>query len=900
MSSRSRSHTPSICPALVPLLAGLAAAGVPDQGAAAPAPRPDRIEGALDGSVRVVEGGTAHPLARPELDRGRLDGATTLHGVSLLFGLTSAQQEELDGLLTALQDSSSPLYHRWLTPEQYAERFGLTGGDLDRVATWLRSQGLVVEGWSRSRTRISFGGDVARIERAFRTELHWYLVNGERHFANAAALSLPAVLSGVVVGVRRLDDFRPRPRNVRVLRFVPEFTSSISGNHFLSPDDFATIYDVAPLRSAGTDGAGQTIAVVGQTTIRLTDVAAFRAAAGLPAKAPQTVLVPLTGGAALSSADEPEADLDVEWSGAVAPGADVVFVYSGSDPSSSVIDALVHAVDNDLAPIISMSYGACEHDLGSGNALYLRQLAQQASAQGQTISAASGDAGAADCESGTATVATTGLAVDVPASIPEVTGVGGNEFDEGTGTYWSGSNGPGGGSALGYIPEKAWNDSGADGLAAGGGGASTVFSKPPWQAGTGVPADGQRDVPDLSLNASAEHDGYLFCTAGSCVNGYRANDNTLAVVGGTSAGAPAFAGILALIAQHRGGGALGNVNPTLYALAAAAPGAFHDVTTGDNAVPCTVSVATGCATGSIGFAAGRGYDQATGLGSIDAAALAASWPGGSATSIALASSSLVATAGESVTFTATVTSGATGGQPIGGAVRFVADGKALGAPAVVSNGQATLTTSTLPGGAHTVSAAYTGDPDYLASASASLTVTIADYRVETGSSGLTLSPGTSAPVVLTVQALGGFAGTVSLSCSSDAGGPSCSVVPSSVVLDSSATTATATLTVSTTPVQIASTASRPPRRDGFGGPGAAASLLGGALVLASRRRRWSGAMPLLLACCVAGAGCGGHGGSDAAPAVAPGTYVVFVHGASDTASGALARAGSVTVVVEAP
>ena len=120
-----------------------------------------------------------------------------------------------------------------------------------------------------------------------------------------------------------------------------------------------------------------------------------------------------------------------------------------------------------------------------------------------------------------------------------------------------------------------------------------MFSKPSWQAGTGVPNDAARDVPDVSLSASPNHDGFLICSqsffAGktpavtSCTAGFRASDGmSLAAVGGTSVGAPAFAGIVALLNQKTGSHGLGNINPTLYSLAASTPGAFHDITTGDN------------------------------------------------------------------------------------------------------------------------------------------------------------------------------------------------------------------------------------------------------------------------------------------------------------------------------
>ncbi|MBW8869755.1 MAG: hypothetical protein JF563_03125 [Acidobacteriales bacterium] len=203
--------------------------------------------------------------------------------------------------------------------------------------------------------------------------------------------------------------------------------------------------------------------------------------------------------------------------------------------------------------------------------------------------------------------------------------------------YWSGSSSPTSGpSALTYIPEKTWNDAvSSQGFSAGGGGASKMFGKPSWQTGTGVPADGKRDVPDIALNGSNGHDPVLICSQDfftganpqvtSCTNGFRASDQSLSAIGGTSVGAPSFAGILALMNQATGSNGLGNVNPMLYQLAGTS-GVFHVIASGTNNVPCTAGT-TNCPSGttSIGFSAGAGYDQVTGLGSPDVNNLIAAW-----------------------------------------------------------------------------------------------------------------------------------------------------------------------------------------------------------------------------------------------------------------------------------
>jgi len=605
-----------------------------------------RITQSVDTTQMVRLAGSLHALARPEMMQGRLNGNTVIHGVSLTFQRSQAQQDALRKLLAAQHDPSSSQYHKWLTPEQFADRFGLGSNDLAQVRNWLESEGFVVDRVARSRTQISFTGSVARIESVFRTEIDSYVVNGERHFANATDLSIPAALADVILGVRNLDDFHPQPRNtgVRKIPASPNLTSSISGDHYLVPEDFATIYDVTALYGAGFDGTGEKIAVVGDSDITISNIDTFRSLSGLPKNDPTKVLVPNTGTATVPSKDEQvEAYLDLEWSGAVAKNATIIYVYVGNNPNYNVWDALQYSVDHKLAPVISISFGYCEKGLGKTNTLTIQSWAQQANSQGQTISAAVGDAGAADCDGGNVQSATQGLAVDVPAAVPEVTGVGGNEFtgdasSTGTTNYWNGTNDSVYGSALTYIPEEVWNDTSESiakggGLAAGGGGTSIYFSKPSWQAGTGVPDDGHRDVPDLALNASPFHDGFLICVGTdstgnqSCTNGFRDSQNYLDVVGGTSVGAPTFAGILALINQATGSKGLGNVNATLYSLARSAPSTFHDVTSGDNKVPC-VQGSTDCPSGgTIGYGAGAGYDQASGLGSLDVYHVATNWPG---------------------------------------------------------------------------------------------------------------------------------------------------------------------------------------------------------------------------------------------------------------------------------
>jgi subtilase family serine protease len=588
-----------------------------------------RISGRISQHSSVIVAGSAHTQIKAAVDQGELPANTPIEAVSLVLKPSAAQQADLDQLLKDQQDAASSHYHQWLTPAEYAQRFGASADDLAAIQSWLTAQGLTVLDVAPNALSIRFSGSVDQIDKAFATQLRQYRVDGVSHYANATDLAVPTELSGMVQGLRNLSDFRARPRLKHPNAAVPQFTSSISGNHYVAPNDFATIYDLAAVYKKGYTGSGQKIAIVGQSAVLTSDIDAFRSAAGLSTNEPVVTLVPNSGTSTTVDGDEEESDLDLEWSGAIAKDATIEFVYTGNSKNYGVFDALIYAIEHDVAPIVSVSYGDCESDYSASDISTFEGYFKQANAQGQTVITASGDEGAADCDyssTSTVTTATHGLAVDYPASSVYVTSVGGTTFNEGsTTTYWGTSNDSGNGSALSYIPEIAWNDTSTDdGLSASGGGVSTLFAKPSWQVATGVPADGMRDVPDIAFAASPDHDGYLYCSEGSCVSGFRASDQTLTVAGGTSFGAPAFAAVVALLDQASGTtGGLGNVNTKLYTLASGSNTAFHDITGGNNDVPCTVGTPD-CTTGTLGYSASTGYDQVTGLGTLDVSELLAS------------------------------------------------------------------------------------------------------------------------------------------------------------------------------------------------------------------------------------------------------------------------------------
>src|SRR5208283_2080921 len=232
------------------------------------------------------------------------------------------------------------------------------------------------------------------------------------------------------------------------------------GSHAMTPSDFATIYNVNPLYAAGIDGTGVNIAIIGLSEITLSDYRSFRKMFNLSAVDPQMVLVGPSPGTVQGW--DGEGLLDLEWAGAVAPNANLFFVYG-----TNIATVVQAAIDRSVGQVVSTSYGVCELE---ENQLY-RGLAQQANAQGITWLASSGDAGAAGCDYTTAP-AQHGLAVAWPAAFPEVTGVGATQFNGDVSAFWAPSSSATGYAAVSYIPEASWNESVATYPAASGGGAS--------------------------------------------------------------------------------------------------------------------------------------------------------------------------------------------------------------------------------------------------------------------------------------------------------------------------------------------------------------------------------------------------------------------------------------------
>jgi subtilase family serine protease len=777
-----------------------------------------RIATEIDNSDRVPIKGSKSPMARPENEAGRVPGETKLEGINIFFSRSAEQEADLDALIAAQQDANSPLYHKWLTSEEFGARFGLADSDIATVQSWLEQQGFTVNSVSPSKSHITFSGTIAQIEAAFGAEMHYYNVGGKKHFTPSTDFAIPAALSSVVQAVTNLSSFKPHPhvkfRNPQ-LAPRPEYTSGQTGNHFLTPKDVATVYDISPAYNAGYTGSGQSIAVVGQSSVVLSDIEHFQTAAGFTVKDPTPILVPNSGTAMVLSGDEAESDLDLEYSSTIGKGATIYFVYTGDNQNYNVWDSIQYAVDHKVAPIISDSYGICETALASSDYSSLNVVLAQAATQGQTVLVPTGDNGSTDCygETGLTIAQQEALAVDFPASSQYVTAMGGTEFPSAdvaasNTTYWQSAIGSDViSSVLSYIPEQVWNDdSAAGGLAAGGGGVSAFTARPSWQTGvTGIPSASHRLVPDISLDASGYNAGYLFCSsdssatqiAGSCSNGFRDSSNKyLTVAGGTSFDSPIFAGMVAILAQKLNSTGLGVVNSTLYSLAANSTSyasAFHDITSGSNACPSSASYCSSA--GASEYLATTGYDEATGLGSIDFYNLLNAWPSfttPSTTTLSAASSSVAPGANDAIIITVASASSSVTTTPTG-TVTVAVDGIAQSPLLGLSSGSATYTFSSTSIGSHTISATYSGDSTF-ASSSGSVNVTVTASKTFTlSATNVTVYAGNTGTSTVTITPKNGYTGTVTFTVSSS---PSltngCFSLPNTTVSGSSTVTATLT------------------------------------------------------------------------------------------------------------
>lgn len=1108
-----------------------------------------RIAGPIDENQLVALRGSFNPGAFGATDSGPVSADLPMTGLTLVLSRGADQQAAFDAFVASQYDESSPNFHHWLAPQQIEQQFGPAQSDISTLTSWLSGHGFTVTNIAADGMTIQFRGTAGQVESVFHTQIHNLSVNGKMHIANLTDAQIPAALAPVVAGIKGLHNFLPRPLHHlgNKVQFNPEAhdwvkqqtwpttgeqatsragfalgalraqasaapsdsTSPAQPNFYfpfsdsngvveedVAPYDFATMYNLTPLWTNSINGSGQTISIIGTSDIDLTDVSSFKTAFGLPAGvAPMIAHGPdgdpgiCTGGAnACNGGDLDENSLDVEWSGAVATGAQIVLVTdaynSPTVPTNDpIFDGAQWAIDNASVSgsavygshIISLSYGLCELFNGTASNVAYNNLWQTAAAAGISVFVATGDSGSASCDQGGDEIgnpyeAQFGLSVSGFASSPYDTAVGGTDLSwcqptviqtgsnagyiQGCSSsnatpYWNTSNNSQQASAKSYVPEIPWNDTcenpitaayvestatylgasnggstpeescnfiygdtpalinlneeyGIDPLVeyvdtvGGSGGASNCvvnnadtsnsptctagatstgsaydnltlvnngWPKPSWQtsaASLGVPADGVRDLPDVSFFAGdgALDSATLICVSGdgasctnvsvtgSVINGTSTSTGGAEEVGGTSVATPEMAGVMALINQ-KAGAAQGNPNAEFYTLAGkqtysscssekgttSSACYFNDIDSGTNAMPCapTSSVIEGGAeydpntgyfvtsaeeaanaspnctvvnsgdtVGTLnGFSAATGYDQASGLGSLNIANVVNGWTAASGITTGTNTAAVVIglngvtsiTEGQSLTVSVTVSGHA---ATPSGSVILQANEDDYNSTQALTGGTTTFTipanTFTAPGTV-TLTVTYSGDSNY-AVAGASTTFTVSGTTAATGTFALAaitspaaIAAGATAGATATVSSSGGYAGTVSLNCAlttSPSGAvnlPTCSP-GGTITLSASVTSGTATLTVSTTPTTIESDAAKKSASNRLSDAGGGALLA--LLVLfgiPARRKAWRamlGMIVLLLALGTLEACGGGGSGTTTIPGTTAGTYTFTV------------------------
>jgi subtilase family serine protease len=776
---------------------------------------------AVDERQMVQLKGNVARQVKTAKDLGEADRTQPAGRMLVVLKRSGDQEAALQSFLMQANQKSSASYHKWLAPVAFAAQFGAADSDIALLSGWLQSHGLKVAKVSTGKNTVEFTGTIGQVSDAFHTSIHQYSVTDaksgkvEKHFANSTDPSVPAAFGKLVAGVTQLNDFKPSPAikimgrasyDPKTHKGTPQWTypegPEYAPYYFLAPEDFSTQYDVKPVYTAGTTGAGQTIGIINDSNIDLALVNAYRTLFGLPANTPQVVI---DGNDPGINGDSGEAYLDVENAGSIAPAATVKLYIAGTTGllgDGGLEYSLLRAVDDDAASVLSLSFGYCEAGLGTaGNAFY-NEVWEQAAAQGQTVMVATGDSGSIGFGCGY------GLGINGLGSTPWNIAVGGTDAyytDYATGgasisTFWSNTNDTNLGSLQTKFQEQPWNgtqfglnstlydpveDQPYD-TGAGGGGPSTCayggdtfdpntglpictggYAKPIWQVGSGVPNDGVRDVPDVSLFASNGYNGVLWpmcAEEGDCTEVDPSTGSTFVTgVGGTSASAPAMAGIMALVNQKYG--PQGQANFTIYPLAVQFPAAFNDVTVGSINEPCSlydVGYTFGCALDSNGdgyysyqeYPAAVGYDLASGLGSIDVNQLITNW--GSitfkSTSTTLSLTPTTVTHGSNVTASVGVTGTGTPTGVVGLVTSTtLPNNKGITGLELV-NGVASEGISYLPGGTYTVTAQYSGDGVNAASSSSPVSITVNPEASSLSFTPEYLDPNTFSPTGITAGA----------------------------------------------------------------------------------------------------------------------------------------------------
>jgi subtilase family serine protease len=556
-----------------------------------------------------------------------LGSDTTDRTLQMSVGLALRNQEQLSALLQSLYDPSSSNYHQYLTPDQFAQQFGPTVEQRQQVIDYLTGQGFSVT--QMYPTLVDFSGPQSLAERVFGVTINDYTApDGRSFFSNASRPTLPAYIAQSIVSISGLDNANKFSHPPVPSQNAPSLSSNAAANCPAAgqsgggsggggifgggsqvayiPSQFSKAYNYDGLHNAGLHGEGQTVGVFELDGYSQSDIQAYAQCFGGGNVPLQNVA--LDGFNGQPGAGAIEVELDIEVLLGMAPNLAKIVVYEAPNTTQGYNDEFARIV-KDRTPVISVSWGDCEKNMGQQEVNQENQFFQQAAAQGQSILVASGDSGSSTCFQGLSGGSfDTSLNADDPAAQPYVTGVGGTNLTLNTDNS--------------YASETVWNGGLLGG--AGGGGISQFWKQPAWQTGPGVKnsySNGMREVPDVSLDADPATGYPVYCTAGSnCTSG------GWLTVGGTSAAAPMWAAMIALAneqAAKAGKGTLGFLNPSLYKIGSGSHygSDFHDITPPSNSSLPSNNDETGFNGGA--YPVTQGYDMATGWGTFNAAKLAA-------------------------------------------------------------------------------------------------------------------------------------------------------------------------------------------------------------------------------------------------------------------------------------
>ncbi len=795
------------------IAAGMIALAAPAFGFGQAVPR---ISGPISDSALTTLHGSVHPLARAEFDRGPVEDSH-VGRMLLVLKRSPEQQANLQQLIDDQQNAASPNFHKWLTAEQFGKQFGVADADVQTVTSYLQDKGFSVGRIYKNRGAIEVSGTAGQLRATFHTQIHRYSIQGKEFFANANEPRIPTALTSVVSGFASLNNIKtgstsaasaesiPVSLDPETKKIAPAYTATLSGAtvYLLAPADIQSIYDIPVLTtSPGAGGTGVTVGVIGDSQINLDLIARYQNLTGAGKTTPTEIVDGNDPGILGVTATTPDATIayqQIELIGAAAPYANInYYVSADTDYDTGLNFAIIRAVDDNAAQVLSLGFQTCEGSLGVVNNALVNNSWMQAAAQGMTVVVAAGDTGSAGCDlPGTGVSASSGLGVNGYASSPYNVAVGGTDFYYTAALpathYWSATTGGSVTKANLPIPEQAWNDSIQTTdvtktnpiLNAGGGGLSllgkvdldngtqSAYLVPSWQVNAqkvaGIASPVVRAIPDVSFFAGNNYNSseYVICASpADCASPFAPTNAT--VTGGTAGAAAVFAGIMADVVAKNG--MQGNVNPILYGLSGSIysgtnkTGVYHDVKTGNNSVSCAAA-SPNCSGGTIktgatnSYLAGTGYDLATGLGSVDALNLINAWavPATKTTTTSLsivnATTQAAATSvvhGTILSLTAKVTG--TGGVPTGD-VAFTTNSTLPSyggiSASTLSGGSAYSPYNYfLPGGSYTVSARYAGDGTFLPSVGTTpITVTPEPSRTfiysSTYPSGSTVTYGTT-------------------------------------------------------------------------------------------------------------------------------------------------------------